>query len=565
MVPVRELKTQSEAYWRDEYEVQPEDLDLVTGMILEAGSPQTVGTLAIGIVLRRFRAEKQAATEQTSRGRLYRPVEQVEVGEELVFPALEFVVGTVIGSRPGKNPKYGPFEVIRVRFGADVPGPDEREFASNFDEVHPLNRPLEELLLGEEEMDENELSQTMGSHVAVKLQSALRESDDFVYFDGTWFLQDLLPEIHVGHLNLAEAVIYEANNPVSSEDMLRELEIETTTSPQAQIFALNHALGDDPRFDNVSMTHDPVWYLRALQPTEIFHRPDVLGGGFSARGGEYVGITLVESVEEIGDELDDIPSVIVRQADQLTFELPFPHLFAGTLPVTQQWLQMLPSSAGSHFAITLVDTVGNREIEAWVLPDAHYVAGLGDWYADVGMCVGGRLVLTPTDDPLRYELSYARAKSRRTEWLRAASVEGGELILQMGRASVEVDCDREMLIDVPDREAVALLMGTLHAQEAPLSRLLRKAFAELAKLSSSGTVHAKGLYSAVNLLRRSGMVPILSELARNACFDPVGEGFWAYEPDLEGTLYQTPDEMRERPLSSRDDLVKDQVVQYLGR
>ncbi len=66
-------------------------------------------------------------------------------------------------------------------------------------------------------------------------------------------------------------------------------------------------------------------------------------------------------------------------------------------------------------------------------------------------------------------------------------------------------------------------------------------------------------------MRRVGSVLVFAELTRSACFDPVGNGFWAYDAALEGAVYRTPVEMRERPQSTRDDLVKDQVVQYLGR
>jgi hypothetical protein len=571
MVPVRELQTQSEPFWRDEYEVDEQDLDLVTGLILEAGKPQPLDTLISAIILHRYREEKEAVAEQARRGKLYRPADDAQVGDELVFATLDFAVGRVIDRRSGSNPMYGPFQVIRVQFAEEVPGPQEREFASAFDYTHPLNRPLEELVKGgESEMNETDLVDAMKDHAADKLHHALDASDEFVYFDGMWFLLELLPEIHLGYLNLAEAVIYEAGHPVSAEDIRQELELDTTTSTQAQIFALNHALGEDERFDNVSMTQEPAWYLRALQPEAVFKRPAVLKPAFRARGGEYVGITSLDVIDEIGDELDDVPSVVVREANEVSIQLPFPHLHAGTAPATQQFLNMLPPASAefnpnTHFAITLVESPSGREREVWVLPVAGYMAGLGDWYSSVGMCIGGKLTLKPTDEPFRFTLSYQASSRRRSEWLRAATVENGALVLQMGRASVEVDCDREMLIDVPDAEPIVTLMATREKENAPLHRLMRKAFAELAKLSSSGTVHVKGLYSVVNLMRRSGLVPILAELARNACFDPVGEGYWAYDPALEGTLYQTPDEMRERPLSGRDDLVRDQVIQFQGR
>jgi hypothetical protein len=74
----------------------------------------------------------------------------------------------------------------------------------------------------------------------------------------------------------------------------------------------------------------------------------------------------------------------------------------------------------------------------------------------------------------------------------------------------------------------------------------------------------QAIYSAVNMYRRSGAVPVFSILTANACFDPVGNGEWAFDGSLEGQLYQTPDEMRERPLSRRSDLARDQVVRYVG-
>jgi hypothetical protein len=61
-------------------------------------------------------------------------------------------------------------------------------------------------------------------------------------------------------------------------------------------------------------------------------------------------------------------------------------------------------------------------------------------------------------------------------------------------------------------------------------------------------------------------VPVFAELTRQACFDPIDQpGMWAYDHSLEGTVYRTPDEMRERPMSQRDNVVRDQAVPYTGR
>jgi hypothetical protein len=75
-------------------------------------------------------------------------------------------------------------------------------------------------------------------------------------------------------------------------------------------------------------------------------------------------------------------------------------------------------------------------------------------------------------------------------------------------------------------------------------------------------VNAKTLYSAVNLTRRSGAVPIFAELTKHACFDPVGDGNWVYDESLRKVLYTSPEEMSRRTSSHRQDLIVDRVYSY---
>lgn len=567
MVAVRRLQTRTEAFWRDQYEVSEDDMDLVTGVILEAGKPQRLSALVSAIVKGRIAHEKDAVARQSADAHLYRPMGHYEVGQPLVFSALGFAVGQVVSVRTGDNPKYGAFGVVRVAF---EDGSGEREFATDFDHPHPLNRPVDELVgAGDAEMSESALVRMFEHYVARRLEPALQAHHDFVQFDGQWFLAELLPEIHVGYLNLAEAMIYEARGPLNAEEMLGELDLAASGSTEAQLFALSCALAQDERFDNVSMTETPSWYLRALEPEAAFNRPQVLQVAFRAVGGEYLGLTMLDLVEEVGDELDDLESMILREATSFHFEVCFPHLYAGTMPAQLQFLRMLPSTPNRHLLITLVDAKTGERLQAWVVPEERYVCGLGDWYTSVGMCVGGQVQIAATDEPLAFTLSVAPPRRLgRNVWLRIASVADDKLVLRnqpMRSTSVAVGCDLDMLIDVQHGEAIARLMSSTDEAQPTLSALVRTAFQELAKLSGRGVVHAKSIYSMVNLLRRTGAVPVFAELTRRVCYDPVGDGVWAYDPDLEGSVYRTPDEMRERPRSQREDLIRDQVVQYRGR
>ena len=68
MAAVRKLKTQTEEFWRDEFELTDEDLDLVAGVILDSGQPQPLGVLSTTIMLRRVQQEREAVARQAASG-----------------------------------------------------------------------------------------------------------------------------------------------------------------------------------------------------------------------------------------------------------------------------------------------------------------------------------------------------------------------------------------------------------------------------------------------------------------------------------------------------------------
>lgn len=568
MVAVGRLQTQTEGFWRDQYAVSEGDMDLVTSLMLEAGKPQGARVLAEAIVKRRFEADRETSKRQAEARRLYQPKAQYGVGDELVFSSQGFKSGRVVAVRSGNNPRYGPFGVIRVQIADENV---EREFAAGFDHPHPLNRSPEELLGSEDpSVSAEDLVRMYTDVVAERVEAALRAHGEYVPFNNAWFLRELLPEVHVGHLNLAEAMIYEATRPLLAQDMVKDLDLGGSGSSDAVLFALNHALGQDRRFDNVGTVAAPMWYLRALEPEAVHHRPAVHSVGYRASGGEYLGITMLDLVEEISDELDDAqtalaPSTTGNGPEGMHCELVFPHLSAGTLPLTARFCASLTSNGAHHFPITLVDGEAGQRFEAWAVPSEGYLCGLGDWFSSVGMCAGGEISVTPTKEAMVYIIGATRVRSRRSEWVRSAAANEGKLVLQMQRAAVAVRCDRNMLIDVPDRQGIVKLMATNDSRQLSIASVVRVAFEEMAKLSGRGVVHAKSIYAAANLLRRTGAVPVFAELTRRACYVPLAEGLWAYESAQEGNVYRTPEEMYDRPLATRVDVIKDQVVRYLGR
>jgi hypothetical protein len=558
---VRRLQTQTEAFWRDEYQVSDEEADLIASMILDANRPLRLEEFAATIIQKRFERDREASARQAKLSRLYQPMTTYAVGDQVMFSGADYRMGQVLAVRPGHNPKHGLFEVMQVRFEDGT----QREFASAFPYTHPLNRPVEELLgIEDPNTTEAEMVRLYQSHVLRKLEAALTANEDFVSFDGLWLLRELLPEIHVGHLNLAEAMIYEAARPLAIHEMLPDLDLSKETSSEAQAFSFSHELGRDGRFDNIGTAEAPLWYLRALQPEAVHERPTVHRVAFRAQGGEYLGITMLDLIEQIGDELDEVAGATVSEGEILHCELCFAHLYAGTLPATARFLRRF-DAAGHHFPITVVDDQSKRRFQAWVVPSERYVCGFSDWYAATGMCIGGQVTLMPAKEAGVFTIMMTATHSRRSEWIRSASVIDDRLVLQMQRTSIPVRCDRNMLIDVPDRQAIARLMSVNDQRNLSLAAVVRTAFEEMAKLSSGGAVHAKSIYSAVNLLRRSGAVPVFAELTRRACYTPLVDGNWALESGQDHSVYRTPADMYERTLSTRGDAIKDQVVQYQSK
>ena len=562
MAFLRELRTQGEEFWREDFSVREHDIEGLYATMLEDGRPRSLTELSKEVMDRRISRERQVLARDAERGELYRPSEDYEVGQVLVFPVFDFAVGKVVGSRPGQNPRFGTFSVIQVEMEGNG---GVRDFASGFTLPHKLSRETAASGLAED-LSTDEVFVRYGHYVEPLLETALLGSEEFSRLESRWLLKGLLPEIHVGHLNIAEAMIYEAIQPMSTEELLPELDLGMEFPQEAQILALNQALEQDDRFDDVSTSGSPLWYLVGLLPEAVAQPPDLLKVAFSTRGGEPLHRESLEFVEELADEADEIgdeAELVSQIGESVAFVLNYPHFRAGTVPLTHRISPLFPHSQNPRIRISFLDARTREEMPGWVVRDRGYVWGLRDWYEKIQIPVGGYVELARTDDPFIISVNYAR-HSRRGQWVRVASATDNRVTIQMGRASVSVKHDRHLLLSLERAEDVDVLWSTRGTPGASMLDILQEVFPELSKLSGQGLVHAKTLYSAVNLLHRCGAVPIFSELATQACFDPMGDGNWVFDSELVGQTYETLDDMMARPKSKRVDFIRDQVHYYEG-
>ncbi len=559
----RRAQTQTEAYWRRDFKLRPEDLESIYDAMLEDGRPRSLDDLVCDVMERHCRREAQA--RQPAEAQLYRPREHYSVGQQLVFPNLGYATGQVVALRPGRNPRFGEFSVITVAFAEER---GTHDYAADFQPPHSLNELNEEAPATEEgELAIAELCERYGEPVREALRQALHESPEFVPYNGQWFLRGLLAEVHVGHLNLAEAIIDVAGHPLTTEETLQQVELAADVKPEARVFAMDLALQQDGRFDNVGTATSPRWFLYNMEPPAVASKPAWLQADYRAAGGELVHRESLEAAREIGDELDDLPAWQPAQppeSGKAAFVLNYPHRRSGTLPLTREILALFPGGEYTRIPIHFVDARTDARWMGWILPQEGYGWGLGEWYVREEVPVGATVELLLTRDPYTVAVR-CESRSRRTEWAKVPRVENNRLVFEIRKRPYTCRYDRSLLVgETTDTARLDELRQRNQGQEVPLFQSILSVFPELAKLGSQGFVDAKTLYAALNVVRRTGAIPVFAELARRACFDPVGDGNWAFDEALTSVEYTTAEEMELRPSSRRVDLMRDRVLPYGG-
>jgi hypothetical protein len=516
-------KTQDPDYWGDDFTVTSEDIQYLSTLLIEQELPRSAEELGRALILFRSRQEDTLIERALSEGTPYQPKQSYQIGESVVFPMLGYRIGEVTRVRPGHNPEYGEFQVIRVKFDQGR----QREFASEFTADHPLNEDLDGASTadGAPVRSPEELESLYGSQVGEMLEHHLESQGDFVRLAGQWFRSDLLIEVNEGHLNLAEAVLdMQGGGPLPTEDLLGDLELPEEIPPELRTFSLNYALSEDERFDEVGPAGEVLWFLRRMEPRDVQFIPPHL---------EYEPIAydpalLTSEMVALEQQLDDEHSDLKPPTDvpvPVTISLTFPHWRSGTLPLSSHLKKVFPTGRTHRIRFTLVDADTKTEIPAWVVGEGRYVLGLKEWYEQNEMPVGAYIELTRGEKPGTVMIRRLSRRPRR-EWIRLALPINGRLTFEMRKQLIGSQYDELMVVASDDPEALDKVWTRTHEQNIPLGQLIAQVFPELAKLSPQGTVHASTLYSAINLAMRTPPGPILADLVSSGEYSPVGDNYW---------------------------------------
>jgi hypothetical protein len=503
-------------YWTD-LQITEQDVDFLHNHLFEYETPLTARELVGVLVHERIRNERlEAQRKRQAGGRIYLPKDSYQTGEGVVFPSLNWQHGMVVSTRPGANPDLGPFDVLTVRMDDG----SERLFAFNLGS-HALND--QPVVVEEDDFDPDAILSEHGSQIEKKIESAFKDDEGLVRIAGRWFPRALLVDVNIGHLNLAEAVLdMSGGEPLPTSALLRDVALPDGVNPKLAEFSLNLALQEDERFDEVGPAGEVLWCLRRLEPQEVREVPLHL----RYLPVDYEGAALTPQMLNLEAQLDDELSEIDLKPDpnlkEVTISLIYPHLRAGTLPISSRVRSMFPTAYESpRVRFTLVDGKTKQRIPGWVVREHGYVYGLREWYKANELMPGSLVRIRRGERPGEVIIE-AKTYRATKDWVRTVIVGAdGGVVFAMLKQSVSTEFNDRMAFAIPSLEAVDQLW--LQERKRPFDKLVADMIREMSKLTPQGHVHAQELYSGVNIIRRTPPAPLFALLASRPEFTHVGD------------------------------------------
>ena len=523
--------TQTAAFWRDQFETTPEDVDFLYNLLLDSQSPRTLGVLSRALIGEYTRRESARLEQELAKGVIYQPKNSYQVGQQIVFPTLDFAMGQVTAVRPGKNPEHGDFHVVKVEFSD---GRSAREFATDLQTPHRLNQSNgTDLLGGADLLSADEIHNLYRTEIEESVAFALEEgerSSQFVQVGDSWLLSDMLAEVNEFHLNIAEAMIEVAGQPLSTDQLLAETDLDKNVSQPMRMLSINHALDADPRFEQVYSGGKPMWFLKRLEPEEVTVVPPLLRHIAQRYNRSLLSVELLQYEWELDDEWGEstLSSEMPSLVPNTSIILIWPHRRHGTLPVSGRTRAFFPSAPDGVSLVTLIDGRWGTRYHGWVSHQGRYVAGLAKWMNDHGIPAGAHITLERTNKPDEVIVDFRTRRAKR-EWARMAmpDVEHGSLGFEMNKVQVACEYDEQLIVADSDPIALDALRSQMDQAELALSAIVEQVVPELTKLNPQGSVHAKSVYAAVNMVRRAAPGPVFHALISNRKFRDVGSGFFA--------------------------------------
>ena len=512
-------------HWAHSFTIGADDIEAITNLLLEKETPLSSVDLATAIVRQREEARQRQRDRRYEQLKIYQPSESYETGDRIAFSLLDYRTATVVGLRAGKSHNAREFQVLTARF--DSPDEPKREFVSAYPGEHPLNEagpaPWDEDDAGE--FSAEDIVNDPAVTIIAQVNAALEGNPDLARIAGVWFVRELMLDVDIGHLHLAEAVLdMHDGGPLTPDEILEQIGGLGDVPHALQAFSLNHAMNLDERFDEVGPAGQILWHLVSMLPKMVRQVPMIL----QYEPLDYNRTLLRNEMLQLEYDLDDEHSPVDSPPppDEVSLTLIYPHRRVGTLPINSETRYIFPDARTPRIAITIVDAMDKQEYPCWIVHQFKYVFGLSALYQKHHLPVGAYVYLNRTDDPSRFEIEFDNYRPR-TEWIPLVqSAAQGQLQFRTAQRAIGADYDEMVIVGVKSLPEVDRLGRDAQNKRMPLTALLRNLISELSAENPQRTVHAKVLYSTLNILRRCPPGPIFAALQENPEFTYAGDNYW---------------------------------------
>lgn len=517
---------QAKPHWSTHFSLTDHDIDALITVLLERETPLSAAELARLVIERRLAIEAQALADRYADLAPYDPTQDYRAGQTLVLPGDEIITAPITAVDEGINPagfldrEYGPFKRVTI----ERDGKTETYAAA-------LTLPIVEstataviIAPPGENLSLDEIMETSGGTIVRTVNEALKVNNTLVRLAGKWFPRELIMDVNVGHLNLAEAVLdMMEGGPLTTSAILDEMGGLGDAPRELQEFSLNYAMNVDERFDEVGPAGEVLWYLKRAAPTEVREKPAMLRYAEIDYDLDLLTPEMLDLEAEIDDELSPLENNDVAEA---SFRLIYPHLRLGTLPLNSHTRSIFPTARRApRIYITLVDAHDDAEYTGWIVHDELFVWGLADIYSKHKLPLGSVVNVRRGSQPGHIVID-APTHRARVEYMPVMTVKDNQPVFDLQTRQIGAVFDEQMILGIDEAAPVEALAHTLTQQRKNLTSILKLVVPALAKLSPQGAAHAKTIYSVVNVLRRIPPGAILATLEANPDFDNVAGHYW---------------------------------------
>jgi hypothetical protein len=517
------LKSIDANYWT-QFSINDKDIEYIYDLLLEKEIPLSTEELIKSLIKQRIEIEKKNSKKSSQNGnQIYFPRENYNKGDTLLFTAFDMKKGQIQEIRDGFNPDYKGLKVINVIFDSG----EQRSFASNLND-HELNHIFD---IPDDDPNFNpEIVFSNHRHSLTDcLELALTRNEDLVKIAGNWFPRSLLVDVHIGHLNLAEAVLEEAKGgPIETIPLMKQAELNANADTRLLEFSFDLALQEDSRFDEVGPAGKTLWFLNAMEPECVKKVPIYLQ--YDIKDDKPISESDILELFEgnMYDELETWDS-LGDEKDTAIISLTFPHWRAGTLPLSNTLKKMFPTAyEAPRVKFTFVDVKSKEKLPGWVVREHKYVYGLSNWYEKYNLMPGSLVTVEKGEIPGEINIHIEKSRQNK-EWIKTVLVGSDQaVVFAMLKQSISANFNERMAIEISDPEALDVLWQEKVYQKESIESTIIRIMKEISKLNPQGQVHAQELYAAVNVVRRCPPSVIIHNLLQTEAVEDLGNLYFKY-------------------------------------